>query len=79
MLNKYILIVDVCDYNIMYTVETDDIITFIVDRFETSDKFKYMRFSSQIYEYSDELSEQLSKKCKVFYDIVANFLSEEGD
>jgi hypothetical protein len=79
MLNKYIIIVDVCDYNIMYTVETDDIITFIIDRFENSDKFKSMRFSSQIYEYSDELSEQLYKKCKVFYDILANFLAEEGD
>lgn len=69
MLNKYILIVDVCDYNIMYTVETDDIITFILNKFSHNGKFNYIIYKSEIHDYSDEVYEELYKKCKIHWDI----------
>lgn len=67
MLLKYIIIIDLCVHKVMYTVETDDIITFI--KHEFGERYNYIIYSSNIYEYSDEAYEELYKLCKLHYDV----------
>lgn len=72
MLLKYIIIVELLEHNVMYTVETDNIITLIKNEFNNK-RFNRVIISSNIYEYSEETYEQLYKFCKIHYDIGANY------
>lgn len=61
MLKKYIIIVNTREYKKMYTIETDDIIAYIINDWY----YKYSpNISSEIYEYSDEKYTKLYEKCK---------------
>lgn len=72
MLLKYIIIVELLEHNVMYTVETDNIITFIKNEFNNK-RFNRVIISSNIYEYSDEAYEELYKLCKLHYDVGIKF------
>lgn len=68
MLKKYIIIVNTREYKKMYTIETDDIIAYIINDWY----YKYSpNISSEIYEYSDEKYTKLYEKCKYHFDVSA--------